>query len=373
MKRETVALLLETLRLRGGMTPEQIRVAWSTVDITGLRALVAYEGAEAWLYRKLQQLKAVAPDPLMAELRRLVHATSVTNMRIDAQTIAVTSLLSEASIPWALLKGQARRAAVARFPFADARPISDVDILVPEHHADEAWQLLCRTGFKRVYEETVDWKADHHRPVLIDANNVAVELHTTTCMSVAPGEAWRRATEGADDVTWSGLNTRVPNATELVWQALSHSVADGTRGYYLKALLSVAAVLHAAPTLQWEVITQRLANDEVLDNDTGQPVAHERVRKFLSLAAALAGTEIPSSLRPHTRVELVPLLMWRGWVLSTSLGRAVKDRLLEEALRTEAKLPVTPATPKRGVFRALRRRTSSCVARHLYVTWRTTQ
>ncbi len=131
MKRATVTLLLETLRLRGGMTPEQIRVAWSTVDITGLRALVAYEGAEAWLYRKLQQLKAIAPDPLMAELRRLVHATSVTNMRIDAQTIAVTSLLSEASIPWALLKGQARRAAVARFPFADARPISDVDILVP--------------------------------------------------------------------------------------------------------------------------------------------------------------------------------------------------------------------------------------------------
>lgn len=371
MNSDSVTLLLRTLRLRGDGSGSQAEINWNSADISGLLPLLSFEGAELWLYRRVQQSRIAIPDALRAELRSAVHRASVVNMRIDAQTVAVTTLLSDHGIAWSLLKGQARRAAASRYTFADARTVSDVDLLVPDADADRAWELLCANGFRRVIEGPVDWKADHHRPTLIDASNVAVELHTTTAMSVQPAEAWRRATERNDQVEWNGLSVGVPNATELVWQALAHGVADGAGGYKLKAFLSVASVLAAQPTVDWDVIASRIKSDEVLDNETEQPVLRLRVLRFLAVASDLAGATIPSSLLPPAPVGIVPLLLWRARTLASSFGRATRERLLEEGTRVEALLPLTPFVPRVGTLRNARRRSASIAARLAYLTWRT--
>lgn len=345
---------------------------WTEADVAGLRELLEFEGASVWFYRRLQKGLVSVPDSVRASLRESVHRTSVLNMRIDAQTVAVTTILDSARIPWSLLKGQARRAAVSLYPFADARGVSDVDLLVPENRADEAWQLLYDRGFRRVIEGPVDWTADHHRPTLIDAANVAVELHTTTSMTVRPAEAWRRATENADAVEWSGLSTHVPNATELVWQAVSHGVADGHYGNVLKGFLSVACVLAENPSIDWSLIQQRIDARETVDNETDEQLDAERVREYLGLSAGLAGYELPASVRPKHAVDLVPLLVWRSRVLASSYSRAVKERLLEECGRVEAGQPITPFVPRVGVLRNVRRRASSVVARTAYRAWRLT-
>jgi len=372
VNRTTAQQLLDVLRLRSVARDQPAPVAWTEQDVRGLVPLLEREGAQVWLYRRIQQGRVTVPDGLKAALRDAVHRTSVVNMRIDAQTVAVTTLFGSAGIPWALLKGQARRAAAKRYPFADARPVSDVDLLVPDARADEAWQLLCNQGFRRVIEEPVDWTADHHRPTLIDANNVAVEVHTTTSMTVPPAEAWRRATEHADAVEWSDKQTCVPNATELVWQALSHGVADGHTGFVLKAFLSVAAVLAVRPNVDWSVIAQRTVACETVDNETHTPVTHERVREFLCVAAWLADVTIPETLQPKHHVDFATVLMWRSRVLSSGYGRAVKERLLEEAGRVVARQPITPIVKGAGLLRNVRRRGSSLVARGLFVAWRST-
>lgn len=372
MNKESVALLLRTLQLGERDTSEKAGLDWSAADLNGLLPLLVFEGAELWLYRRIQQSQIPIPDALRAELRSAVHRTSVINMRIDAQTVAVTTLLSNHGIAWSLLKGQARRAASKLYPYADARAVSDVDLLVPESDADRAWNLLCANGFHRVYEDPVDWTADHHRPTLIDANNVAVELHTTTQLSVPSAEAWRRATENCDRVEWSGITVGVPNATELVWQALAHGVADGAGGYKLKAFLSVAAVLAARPFIDWNTIAERIENNETLDSDTKQPVPQERTRRFLNIAGELSGAAIPKLLLPQVQVTIAPLVMWRARTLTSSNGRAAKDRLLEEATRVELQLPLTPFVPNVGLLRNTRRRTASIAARLAYQVWRAT-
>lgn len=373
MRRETVVLLLDTLRFRSGLSADDLRDGWRTVDAKPLLWLVRYEGADVWLYRRFRQQHIEASEPFATALRQSAHASNMDNMRIDAQTNSVISRLTAASIPWALLKGQARRAGAIKYPYADARAVSDVDLLVPETRADEAWELLCAHGFRRLVTEPVLWRADHHRPTLIDEANVGVELHTTTCLTVSPDEAWRRATERADAVEWSGLDTTIPNATELVWQALSHGVADGTRSYSLRALLSIAAVLAEDPFIDWATVEARIVAEEIVDNDSLQPVGRERTLHTLATAAWLAGVALPPLLTAQRKVDLVPLLLWRARVLNAPLGRAVRERLLEEALRVEAMMPLTPGALGSKPLFVARRRLTSAVARAAYVAWRVFQ
>lgn len=374
MNQRSIALLLRTLQLRSiseTSTPDITSpTEWSAADLEGLLPLLVFEGAELWMYRRVQQSKLPIPDALKAELRAAVTRNSVINMRIDEQTASVTSLLSRNGIAFSLLKGQARRAAAKLYPFADARTVSDVDLLVPESEADRAWQLLCDNGFRRVVEGEVDWKADHHRPTLIDASNVAVELHTTTAMSVTPAEAWRRATENADRVEWNGLAVTVPNATELVWQALASGAADGAGGYRLKAFLSLASVLTVQPAIDWTVIARRLSADEVINNETEALINPQSLRRFLDVSATLAGVSVPSAVAPRVRANLGPLLLWRSQMLTSSMGRAARDRLLEESTRVETQLPLTPFVPRVGVLKNVRRRSASIAARLAYHVWR---
>lgn len=377
MKRATIALLLDTLQLQRTVDEDgnaRLRDQWMRADVaaelTDLLTLLTFEGAELWFYRRAKLLALPLHDLFMANLRRAAHQTSLQNMRADAQTVAVITMLTSATVPWALIKGQARRAATTLYPFADARSVSDVDLLVPEARAKEAWTLLLQNGFRRVYEGPVDWTADHHQPVLIDVNGVGVELHTTTAMSVTPAEAWRRATEDADPVHWSGMDVTVPNATELLWQALAHTVADGTRGFQLRSFLSISAVLAASPSIDWMVIGARITGAEVVDNDSLSPSSGEQIKRALAVSASLAGTTLPPAFEPRHPLDLIRLLQWRAKILRRSLPRAVRERLLEEALRAEAQLPITPAANNKGPFRYVRRRCSSAVARIGYVSWR---
>ena len=369
MKRATAQLLLDTLCLRNDSRVSTH--AWTAADTSELLALVRHEGAEIWLSRRLQQRGVVLPDAFREALRIAVKATTLTNMRIDAQTTAVTSMLTAARMPWRLIKGQARRAAEDRYPMANARPISDVDLLVHDAHVDAAWALLRERGFKRIYEEgEVDWVVTHHLPALIDETNVSVELHRTFNDSVPPAEAWRRSTEHPDAVSWSGIETTVPNATELLWQALTHGVADGDNGFYLRTFLNVSSILASDESIDWGVVEARVTANEVRDSETHEVVPHERLCQWLDIAATLAGVAVPTSLRPTHTADVSTILAWRATVLATSRSRRVKQRLLGEIVRFELGLPFTKVWGTSTFVRRVRARVSATLWRTCYRLWR---
>jgi len=367
---EAITLLIDTLRLRGGGDVESLRARWARVPTKGLRTLAEYEGVALWLHRRLQEIGATPSESFRDKLRRAAIRSGADNARIDAQTLSVLTRLEAAGFRCALIKGQARRAAVARYPYADARPLSDVDLLVPESEVDAAWNLLCASGFRRIYDDTVEWKADHHRPTIIDDSEVSVELHTTTGDSVSADEAWRRATVAGDEVVWQGRRVQVPNATELLWQALSHAVSDGTRGFRLRTFHSMAVVLASDAVIEWPVIAARLTAGEIRAADRESTAHAEDVREILGIAAWLAGVTLPNAFAPRSRPDFARLLLWRTRVLTSKQSESVRDRLLDESLRVEAHLPLTPATRNFGIARAIRRRGASMVARVVYLAWR---
>lgn len=334
-----------------------------------LLALLKMEGAELWFDRRARDLGLPLPTAVTDKLRERVKRATVRNMRIDEQTARIAALLSAHALPWALIKGQARRAAAVLYPYANARTISDVDLLVPEQSARESWDLLCANGFSRMYEDSPWIVADHHLPVLCDSQGVAVELHTTTMLTVSPDEAWRRATVNGTTVSWQGTSVVVPNATELAWQALAGGVADATRGFDLRAFLSLASILASEHAVDWDVIAARVAAGEVVDFELDRVVSDDRMRRYLGIAARLADIELTIPFRPKKPARLPALLAWRSRVQSANPPRAVAERLLEEGLRVEAGMGLTKGHPLVAAWRNSRRRSTSLVARGLYATW----
>ncbi|NOT07136.1 MAG: hypothetical protein HOP28_02930 [Gemmatimonadales bacterium] len=369
MTHPPIALLLRTLRLQGGLTDREAAAEWARVDIHGLERLLAFEGAALWLYRRLQALGAASAPAGAEALRALAHGIAMANMRADEEAAAVLALLGRAGIPVALIKGQARRAAAERYPFANARAVADVDLLVPDDAADRGFELLVAEGYEPSFGWASPWKVEHHRPALWNHRRVAVELHTTTGDTVPPAEAWRRATALADGVTWNGAPHRVPNATELVWQAAAHALGDGTKGYTLKAFLNAAAVLARAPEIRWDTIRERIDAGEVVDLRSRRRVPKARLWSWLRTAQDLAGGPLPGILAGAVPFPLERHLVWRAAVLNRGFGERVRERLLEEGARTEARMSLSPAVAGSGPMQRLRRRGSSLAARLLYNGW----
>ena len=364
------ALVLDLLRLRGGPDAGSVAEAWLRASGNPiLPALLRLEGAELWLYRRLRELK-LSSEPALAEaLRAAAHGDALLGLRVDEETEAVAGILTGAGIPFSLIKGPARRAAAARYPFADARSTCDVDLLVPEAVAEPAWAALTAAGYEPV--DPSGTPDEHfHLPPLWTARRVAVELHTSTSAWVAPAEAWRRVTDGADVVQWAGRGVPVGSATELLWHGLSHAFMHGGDGVRLRTFLDGASILASGHAIDWSVVESRIDGGEVRNPESGAAFRPRELRRWIATAGMLAGVDVPPAMSRDGRCPLTQLLRWRSMALGAPVGRAGRGRLLEEAARSEFGMPLTPTLPHQSRYRWVRRFVASAAARAAYVGWR---
>ena len=363
-------LLLDLLRLRGGPGGASVAEAWRRASANPrLPELLRLEGAELWLYRRLRALNLVT-DPALAEvLRAAAHRDALIGLRVDEETEAVIDVLSAAGVPFSLIKGPARRAAAALYPFADARSTSDVDVLVPAARGDEAWAALTTAGYEPV--DAAGTPDEHfHLPPLWTARRVAVELHTSTSAHVEPAEAWRRVTDGADAIRWAGRMLSVGSATELLWHGLSHAFMHGGEGVRLRTFLDGAAILASGRTIEWAVVEARIGAREVRNPESDAVVRPRELRRWIATAAMLGGVEVPAEIAADGCYPLAQLLRWRALALGAPVGRAGRGRLLEEAARCEFGLSLTPTLAHQSRLRWARRFVASAAARAVYVGWR---
>jgi hypothetical protein len=294
------------------------------------------------------------------------------NMRVDAQTREVIRFLEGLGTPYILLKGMARRAGAGLYPYADARRTRDVDLLLPEDAAIRAWQALVAAGYAPV-EYAGPKLGHHHLMPLWNQHRIPVELHISTSSGVHPKEAWARSSADVSKVPWKGYAVLIPSATELLWHALSHAVQEGVYGFRLRHLLDAAAVLASAAPVNWDVILMRLEVEQLLDEESRRPADRRQVVRWLGCAARLAGATVPPELVGDA--EEYPLEMVLRWELAVlqhaAIGRAATEKLLEEATRCEAGLPLTPAVRSRALPIRWRRRVAAAGARGMYLLWRT--
>ena len=370
-------LLLDTLRLRPKPDHGDLAACWSHPDVAAradaIAAWVRWERAEQWLLRRLADggsLEA-APPPLVASLKRAAREDAKAGMAVDAATSEVLRLLAAAGVPCVLLKGPARRAGAALYPLADARRTSDVDVLVPAVSAELAFRTLGSAGYAPLYGfdpgharpgENEFWgPSRHHLRTLTRPGSAAVELHVSTSWELAADVAWERNASGASELQRQGHTVRVPSATELLWHALTHAKPSDPAAWILRYWLDASAVL-AASDVDWMGIAARMAAGELADPP--------RARMWLSAAGQLAGVALPASVAPLRPFPLLRLVRWRLAVPARPDATSWREKLLDEATRTELGFGPAPFVAGRSWPIHVRRRTASLLARGSYYAWR---
>ena len=362
---DAVALLLATLRL-GAARRENValRQAWAwggalgapPADHPGLAGLIDFEGSALWLTRRLRQIgahTALASDPGVLVTRR-ARAISASNLLIDAETETLLRHAAARGIPCILLKGAARRALAHTLPFADARATLDVDLLVPAAAAAELWDDLRARGYTLGFPAGKPRPTHHHLPALVGRRGVSVEIHTSVAPGIPAERTWQRLRATATPMVRFGVETLVPSTTELLWDAMMHSVHSGARGFRLHHLLEGSCIVATGAGAELREVRDRLALPSF--SSTSPTLA----RAWLDAATWLggAGDGDPPAILQRS-------LQWRlALVRSLPASPRALGVCADEASRIEFDLP-----PSRGVTRGLRP-LGAALIRNAYRCWR---
>jgi len=368
-------VLIDTLRL-GAEADADLAARWRRVDFRSLTELIAYEGAAIWLVRRLRAggILDALPPGIGDRLRQQSIEDTALRMEVEVEAAAALTLLNRAGVPVILIKGIARCALAARYPFLDARRTTDVDLLVPIEQIQDANLSLRADGYVPVPPKPGPARRHHHLPPL-HKGRITIELHDSVSTRVPPHVAWQRANDGSELVQWAGLTVQLPSATELAWNAVAHAMEDDVGGFRLYRFLELAALVSGGAPIDWPTLAARSATTEVFDADAG--VRDQRHVVFNWIAAALElvpparrviGLELP-------RFGVAELLEWRLAVLRgrSRLGRAFADRLLAEGARSMIGMPLEPSPPTASRWGRIRRGMAANVSRAVLQGWRVTR
>lgn len=303
-------VLLATLRPGGAPPADQLRDAWPRADLRGLRRLIEFEGSALWTYRRLRQLDILAAlDPDFASwLSDEGRDAAARNLLIDAEADAVARTLERLGIPGVFMKGTARRLVADRYPMADARRTSDVDVLVPANGAWNLWYDLRRQGYERTNLAKPPRPEHHHLPALMNDRRVGVEIHTTHARGVDPAVSWRRHFANSASVVRDGVTYRVPSATELFWTATAHALLIPELSFFLVRLLDTALVWASGAAIDWDEVARRIDAKEIVDGGAaGAWLEAARQLAGQDVPAALAGRVLPYDLPRELRLRFAVL------------------------------------------------------------------
>lgn len=120
------------------------------------------------------------PATLLEQLANGYRKSTLRALSLGAAFSQIVQTLSAANIECLALKGA--YLAFHVYPQAGLRPMRDLDLLVPDEQAIEAFQCLQNAGFRQASHaqgSAEDWRSKHrHLPPLIKAGGICVELHT---------------------------------------------------------------------------------------------------------------------------------------------------------------------------------------------------
>jgi len=376
---EVADLLLTTLRLRGDCDVAGLRRRWADLDPAGLAALAEYEGSVLWLHRRLRELGLVdvVPATLSQWLSTRARRLAARNLLVDAQRDDLVAILNDLRVPHVLLKGVARRLVADRYPYADARATSDVDVLVPEQLALSSWEQLLKAGFTATSGRTASYDGHFHLPPLINGRAVNIEIHTSTSNCLPAAIAWRRFDRSAQVAACQGGPTRVPAATELLWHAITHAPLPDPLAFRLRFLQDAEVGWAAGAEIDWSEIASRFGSAELPDRALA--------RRWLGTATQLSGVpDTETYLGSLPALDLSQALSWRLTVFRLLGARGVRATrsiwgrhpvsrarrlLIDEATRAAAELPPLPPLNTTSLHRAGRRVVAG-VGRLCYHGWR---
>jgi hypothetical protein len=251
---------LEVLRACGTihMTPERAvwlqRALTAPLDTERLLRLAKRHRLTPLLHHHLQAAGCDAVPEVLAEALQVAYAANARrNLFLAAELVRIVRWLEAEAIPVLALKGPVL--AVTAFGDLALRQFYDLDLLVPPEHVLHARRLLLANGYVADADEA-EVEATLRKPeksqVVLrhDATGQAVELHWRLVPErLSYGFQAKALRERGQDVPLAGTTVRTLAPEDL----LVYLCAHGTKHVWrrLHWLVSVAAVLHATPDLDW--------------------------------------------------------------------------------------------------------------------------
>lgn len=294
------------LLLSAGSEPDELELLWllrGPVDWMRLLGLAAGEKALPVVRDLLDGRDDVEmPQALREHLRRASMIRLFRQGLLEERLEEGAAALARAGIPVVLLKG----AALARtvYPGFHARPMGDLDLLVPGSRSAEVLEILRALGWRSDPETWPPeaYRHHHHLPPLRDGRDplVRLEIHTDLFVEGHP------FTLGAE-VIWGGsrplrvgsAEARIPHPADHLLYVCTHFAWSHTmhKGAWL-AFRDVDALARNGG-IEWEGLAARARALGV-----GGPTYWT-----LHLARVLAGAPVPGEVVEELRPSRSPFLL----------------------------------------------------------------
>jgi len=274
------------------------------------------------LWNRIGKFATALPDTESDRIRK--HAAVVEFRMALAEMVLddVLRQMSTAGIPVMLLKGAALATTV--YGSFAARPMGDLDVMVPRADAHRAWQLMVDSGWRKEFEGGATfYEGHHHLAALVDPKGLGIVLEVHRAI-VPPGgpflvddtELWRDATP----VSVGGTSAWVPSRPHQLLHLCAHFAWSNMLSSGLgRTARDVAALLEAGP-LDWDAFVALAQR------------THAGTCAFwtLSMARALSGASVPTAaldqLRPH-QPAMVTNALQRALIASALLGACPSIRV----------------------------------------------
>ena len=267
------------------------------------------------LWNRLCGHAASIPPQSVERLRRRAVVTEFRMAMAEGLLLDVVDRLSQEGIRVMLLKGAALATTV--YGSFAARPMGDLDILVPQDDAQRAYQCLAAAGWTRELDGGEEFYRElHHLAGLVDPRGIGIviEIHRTILPTTGPflldeQELWQdaRLVRLGQSEAWV-LSTEHQLLHLCLHFSWPHMLYSGMG----RSIRDIAALLDREP-VDWKRF-QRLA-----ERVKGKSCAYWT----LALAARFAGAAIPKetlhALRPRAPAAFIHALE-RALVASALLG-----------------------------------------------------
>lgn len=290
---------------RGADPADVDTVSRESLDWEALHQLIVRERAAAALHPIPDRVGIEVPSPWHDRLRALGAVAGFRQQRLLESLEDVAGRLAGHGVRIALLKGAAL--ALTWYDHPLQRPMGDLDLLVLDGRAAEAWEILRDAGWiwhrERFPMELYDPRP--HLPPLQDPGRTGrvVEVHDDLFIRGRPFEFGpRELLAGAGTRECGAARVRVPGpAAHLVYTCIhfawSHCLAKwGWRAF------RDAAVLTAAPAFRWNEF-------EALARSSG---ARRPCYWTLRLARELGGVPVPGRVLSDLRPDGLPRFVLRA-------------------------------------------------------------
>ena len=243
------------LLLAVGGSDEALRADLQHADQERLLALAVAARAVAPLWRRLRPLRAELAPALATRMAQLARVSDFGMLYLQDRLVQTTAALRTAGIEVLLLKGTAL--AERYYGSYPARPMADIDLLVPVAQLVPARDVLLRTGWRWDHDPALDgyYAKAHHLPPLDDVRGTGlyIEVHGEPFggghdFRLDTGEVWAESEPAG---TGLAAGARIPHPHHLLLHAGVHFAWSHMLRYGGWRAMSDVAVLARSGRVDW--------------------------------------------------------------------------------------------------------------------------